>query len=53
MDPNSSFLLKIKLVGNKKKARQNLGCYTFTKVVDADTTNFRDFIELIVDEFPA
>jgi hypothetical protein len=24
---------------------------TFTKVVDADTTNFRDFIKSIVDEF--
>jgi hypothetical protein len=52
MDPNSSFLLKIKLVGNKKKARQDLGCHTFTKVVDVDTTSFRDFVELIVDEFP-
>jgi cobalamin biosynthesis Co2+ chelatase CbiK len=53
MDPNSSFMLKIKFVDNsKKKARQDLGCYTFTKVVDANTTNFRDFVESIVDEFP-
>jgi hypothetical protein len=53
MDPNSSFMLKIKFVDNKKKkAKQDLGCYTFTKVVDANTTNFRDFVELIVDEFP-
>jgi hypothetical protein len=45
MDPNSSYLLRIKLVGNKRKTRQDLGCYSFTKVVDADTTNFKDFVE--------
>jgi hypothetical protein len=52
MDPNSSYLLRIKLVGNKRKARQDLGCYSFTKVVDADTTNSKDFVESILNEFP-
>lgn len=52
MDPNSSYLLRIKLIGNKKKTRQDLGCYSFTKVVDVDTTNFKNLVESIVDEFP-
>jgi len=52
MDPNSSYLLKIKLVGNRRKVRQDMSCYSFTKVVDADTTIFNDFVEPIVDEFP-
>ena len=51
MDPNSGFLLKIKLVGNKKKGRQDLSCYSFTKVVDADTTNgIRLIHSLCLDE---
>jgi hypothetical protein len=52
MDPNSSYLLRIKLVGNKRKVRQDLSCYSFTKVVDDDTTNLKDFVESIVNEFP-
>lgn len=52
MDPNSSYLLIIKHIGNKKKARQDLGCYSFTKAVDANTTNFKDLVDSIVDEFP-
>jgi hypothetical protein len=52
MDPNSSYLVRIKLVDIKRKARQDVGCYSFTKVVDADTTNFDDFLESILNEFP-
>jgi hypothetical protein len=52
MDANSSFLLRIKLVGNKRKVRQDLSCYSFTKVVDVDTTNLKDFVESIGNEFP-
>jgi hypothetical protein len=53
MDHNSSYLLRIKLVGNKRKARQEFSsCYSFTKVVDVDITNFKDFVESIVNEFP-
>jgi arginine/lysine/ornithine decarboxylase len=53
MDPNSTYLLRIKLVGNKRKTRQEFSsCYNFTKVVDADTTKFKDFVESIVNEFP-
>ncbi|TVU19316.1 hypothetical protein EJB05_35459, partial [Eragrostis curvula] len=52
MDPKSSFLLEIKLLANPRKRRKECSCFSFTKVVDCDTTNFKDFIESIVDEFP-
>jgi hypothetical protein len=52
MDPNCSYLVRIKLVGNKRKDRQDVGCYSFMNVVDADTTNLKDFLETILNEFP-
>ncbi|TVT97366.1 hypothetical protein EJB05_57394, partial [Eragrostis curvula] len=52
MDPKSSFLLEIKLVANPRTRRKDYSCFSFTKVVDCDTTNFKDFVESIVDEFP-
>jgi hypothetical protein len=52
MDPNSSYLLKIKLFGNPKCARKEISYFCFEKVVDSDTTNFKDFIDEIVDKFP-
>ncbi|CAN6305381.1 unnamed protein product [Urochloa humidicola] len=52
MDPNSSFLLKIKLLGNRRKARKDVKCYALDKVVDSDVTNHNDLIELIVECCP-
>ena len=36
MDENTSFLLEIKLLGNHKKSRQNVKCFSFEMVVDSD-----------------
>ena len=33
MDPNSSYLLKIRLLGNPKKARKDIGSFWFEKVI--------------------
>jgi hypothetical protein len=52
MDPNSSYLLKIKLFGNHKCIRKEISYFCFENVVDSDTTNFKDFVDEIVDKFP-
>jgi len=52
MDASSSYLLKIRIIGNPKKVRKDVTCFLFEKVVDSDTTNFKDFIESIVNQYP-
>ena len=47
MDPNSCFLLEIKLVGNQKKARKDVQCFNFGQIIDSDLTNYKDEIETI------
>jgi hypothetical protein len=44
--------LKIKLLGNLEKARKYVRCFSFEKFVDCDITNFKDFVESIVDRYP-
>lgn len=48
MDPNSSYLLEIRLFGNPEKT---LFCFVIEKVLDSDTTNFKDFVEWMVDKY--
>ena len=50
MDPNSTYLLKIRLLGNPKKARK--GSFYFEKVIDCDLTNYKDFVGSVVEEYP-
>ncbi|RLN05247.1 hypothetical protein C2845_PM13G08310 [Panicum miliaceum] len=52
MDPNSTFLLNIKLLGNRRKARKDMRCFAFEKVVDSDLINYKDFIESVVEQCP-
>ncbi|XP_037443042.1 uncharacterized protein LOC119311508 [Triticum dicoccoides] len=52
MDPNSSYLLRIKLFGNPKKARKDILCFCFEKVIDCAVTNFKDLVESIVEKYP-
>jgi len=52
MDPNSCYLLKIKLLGNPENSRKDVRCFSSAKVVDCDTTNFKDFVESIVAQYP-
>ncbi|CAO2172944.1 unnamed protein product [Urochloa humidicola] len=52
MDPKSTYLLKIKLFGNPRKAKMSDEPYCFDKFEDSDTINFKAFIESIVDKCP-
>ncbi|TVT97307.1 hypothetical protein EJB05_57448, partial [Eragrostis curvula] len=52
LDPNTSFMLKIKLVSKSKKHRNDAKCWAFEKVVDSDLTNFTDLVQSVVEEFP-
>jgi hypothetical protein len=52
MDPNSTYLLEIKLLGNPKKVRKDVRCFCFDKVVDSDTTNLKDLVDEITDMYP-
>jgi len=51
MDPNSSFKLKIKLLGNRKKCRQDMKCFSFDMVVDLDKINYEDLVESVVEKY--
>ena len=53
MDSASCYLLKIHLLGNRKKARKDLKCFTFEMVVDSDLSNYKDFIESVTYKYPA
>ncbi|PUZ44968.1 hypothetical protein GQ55_8G182700 [Panicum hallii var. hallii] len=52
MDPKSTYLLEIKLLGNPKKVRKDVRCFCFDKVVDSDTTNLKDLVNEITDMYP-
>ena len=52
MDPNYSFKLKIKLLGNRKKCRQDMKCLCFDMVVDSDKINYEDIVESVVEKYP-
>ncbi|KAK3137518.1 hypothetical protein QOZ80_5BG0453370 [Eleusine coracana subsp. coracana] len=48
MDQETSFLVNIRIVANNTRSRW----YFIDKVVDSDTTNFKDFIDEILDKYP-
>lgn len=52
MDPNTCYQLEIKMLGNRKKAREDMQCYAMEKFVDSDLMNIKDFIESIVAVCP-
>jgi len=52
MDSATSFLLKIHLLGNRKKARKVVKCLSFEMVVDSDLSNYNDFIDLVTKKYP-
>jgi len=45
-------LLKIKLLGNRKKCRKDIKCFSFEMVVDSDLTNYKDLVESVVERYP-
>jgi len=51
-DPESSYLLKIRLSRNPKKRRKEFACFHISKVINADRCNFKDLVEEIVDAYP-
>ena len=51
MDPNSCYVLKIRLLGNPKKARKEPMCFYFEKVIDSDLTNYEDLVESIIVQY--
>ncbi|KAJ1268341.1 hypothetical protein BS78_07G127500 [Paspalum vaginatum] len=52
MDPNTTYVLEIKMLGNRKKTRKDVGCLLIDKVIDSNLINFKDFVESIVEGFP-
>ncbi|CAN6356833.1 unnamed protein product [Urochloa humidicola] len=52
MDPNSTYKLEIKLLGNPKKSRKDVGYYVYERFVDSDMTNYMDLVEFVVTKFP-
>ena len=52
MEENTSFLLKIKLLGNPKKSKKEVRCFSIEKVVDSDLTNIMDLVESIEVQCP-
>ncbi|CAN6300354.1 unnamed protein product [Urochloa humidicola] len=52
MDPNSSYVLKLRHLANPENARKDVTCYYFEKDIHRDKTNFMDFVNSIVNRFP-
>jgi len=52
MDPNSTYLLEIRLFGNKKRVRKDFRCFYFDMTIDSDLTNYKDLLEEIVEKYP-
>jgi hypothetical protein len=52
MDPNSTYSLKIRLLGNPKKARKEIKSFCSEKIIDCDLKNYKDLVESIVKEYP-
>ncbi|KAJ1292336.1 hypothetical protein BS78_02G384600, partial [Paspalum vaginatum] len=52
IDANTSFLLKIKLLGNPQIARKEVRCFLIEKIVDSNLTNIKDLVESIEVEYP-
>ena len=52
MNSDSTYLLEIKLVANIKKVRKDVRCWCFDKTVDSDTTNLKDLVDDITDQYP-
>jgi hypothetical protein len=53
MDTDTSYLLKIHLLGNPKKSRKDVRCFSLEKVVDVDFTNYMDLVQPIVQQYHA
>ncbi|KAJ1288448.1 hypothetical protein BS78_02G089700 [Paspalum vaginatum] len=51
MDPNTTYVMDIKMLGNHKRIRKDVGCLLIDKVIDSNLINFKDFVESIVEEF--
>ena len=45
-------MLNFKHLGNPKKARKDLRCFCFEKIVDSDRTNLKDLIQSIIEQYP-
>jgi hypothetical protein len=52
MDTDTSYLLKIHLLGNPKKSRKDVRCFSLEKVVDVDFTNYTDLVQSFVQQYP-
>ncbi|KAF8780776.1 hypothetical protein HU200_000716 [Digitaria exilis] len=52
MDPNSTFTLKIRLFGNRKKMREGYTYGYFELVIDSDLSNYKDLVGEIVEKRP-
>jgi hypothetical protein len=52
MDVNSSYLLKIRMLGNPKTARKEIKAFYFEKVIDSDFTNYEDLVDSIIVQYP-
>ncbi|CAN6299299.1 unnamed protein product [Urochloa humidicola] len=50
MDPNSSYFLEIKFIPNAR-SRKDVSCYVVEMVRDSDATNFKDFVDDILEKY--
>lgn len=51
-DMDSNYTLQIKLLGNRKRCRQEFQCFSFDMVVDSDKSNYKDLHDSVVDKYP-
>lgn len=52
MDPIATYLLEIKLAGDRKNARVEYDWFIFNKVVDSNVLRYNDFVDDIAKSYP-
>uniref|UniRef100_I1QZT8 Uncharacterized protein n=1 Tax=Oryza glaberrima TaxID=4538 RepID=I1QZT8_ORYGL len=52
MDPIATYLLEIKLAGDRKNARVEYDWFIFSKVVDSNVLCYKDFVDDIAKSYP-
>ncbi len=52
MDPLTTYLLEIKLAGDRKNARVEYDWFIFSKVIDSNAMCYKDFIDDIAKSYP-
>jgi hypothetical protein len=50
-DSDTSFLLKIHLLGNPKTTRKELRCFDIDMIVESDLSSYKDLVDSVTEKY--